>query len=600
MDKSRLPTVQDKKNHFFGKLKMKVLIALTAIGIFSPRTDAFASYPPNYNENNVKENESDIDIEDEYKKALEGLNVAIESDSKADFVSSLTEQVNTKEQEENKIIKRLTKIAEDKKFSSEVLNLMINTYEDIEKNYDKNNLLENNNITKDEYIERYISNIEKNVDKITLLEAHEKEEEKTEVEKQMNSIYAAGCCFSDGIYIIKNDRYTQNTINSIFIHELKHAEQNFSNKERSVLVRSLTEGSASFANFKMNDYEIENRRFCDYSLEGNIYKKFVYLLGEEVMNDFIVGNTKDNFEKIATSSIDAKYGKGMGEKIYKNLNDLSYNKLNREKEIPNSKRSIEHLKDILASKSYRLMQNHGKDILIEGTDEVFISKETIERLKRDIEQKENVLKILSKSQKDVAVDAENAVLECILIDAKNVSSKDEAKAMLKKWDVYRDSTLYTNRGTSRKSIKDEDYSGMSVADIEDVLYEKCIEYDALNIKNRQLFDLVIKSELYDIQNVNISYEDDIICIADGFIINRIDANDMSFINTETEEMEDKRIIESYDYVPLFKDGSVIEKKEENVEYRKQKDEEDKINKQLLADGKTQIDAKNKIEEYEII
>ena len=100
---------------------------------------------------------------------------------------------------------------------------------------------------------------------------------------------------------------------------------------------------------------------------------------------------------------------------------------------------------------------------------------------------------------------EKLTLKCINKDIENIQNKNDAIDYVQLWDYYRNRCT-VNKGTFKG--KEETLLSNNFKEVKNTqknLYNKCKQYKALNIKDEKIFNKMIESQLYNVNNATVSY-----------------------------------------------------------------------------------------------
>ena len=120
---------------------------------------------------------------------------------------------------------------------------------------------------------------------------------------------------------------------------------------------------------------------------------------------------------------------------------------------------------------------------------------------------------------------EELTLRCVNQDIEKISSKKEALDYIQLWDYYRNRCL-VSKDYEGKEQTSKEWNFKSVYKVQHKLYEKCMEYGALNILDEKLFDCLIEAQLYDLSNTTISHTDTLI-ISDPYLTSEFSISELA-------------------------------------------------------------------------
>lgn len=438
--------------------------------------------------------------------------------------------------------------SKDTGYGNRVKQILIEILDKIDENFEMNaskkGILA---VTKEEYKNDFINEIT-NVEDIVY--ANMNEENQYTLHFKQNSvggIYTRTQCKNElgiippNIIMIRND--DEDIINTTK-HETKHSDQK--EKDSDILVsyynimQILREGNATSnqeyirginlsstrkitrkMKWKSTDFTITNVSENGYKLPTIIYNKLSYLVGEKEMNKYMQTQNID-LPSFLSDKLDKKYGEGTGLALYQYITNLSFwSHISGEvtqKKIENIYEEIYTKKSLLVKKLDEEMNEDYHDELYQAiriNDDYYEMLETIEEKVHNtsLVNKENFEELTMFQRNKELKGLEELTLTCIEKDIDKISSKNEALDYIQLWDYYRNRCAISKNIYDQSSYlfgeeemsKEENFELLSK--VQHNLYKKCIEYGAFNIQDEQLFDKVIESQLYDLSNTVIAYND---------------------------------------------------------------------------------------------
>lgn len=376
------------------------------------------------------------------------------------------------------------------------------------------------------------------------------------------------------------------------LHEGKHPEQEHKGDSDTFvtlyeIMAMLKEGNANNNAEYMRDIKLSKRGAITkvsesendgYKLFSVIYNKLLYLVGEKEMDKYIE-EQKVDLLSFLSEKLDTKYGVGTGLNIYQHITNLSLwatsytGKVSIEK-IDNIMEEIKWKDDFISWKMWGQCSESEYEELSNAmtiNDNYYKMLKTIKNKVQGKCKKDEDIEKLTIDERNKELEAlEKLTLKCINKDIEKISNKNETLDYIKLWDYYR------NRCSISKNIyntieflvgeeetsKEENFELLSK--VQHNLYEKCTEYGALNIQNEEIFNKLIESQLYDLENASIRYEND--TKAESGINNKVIISDQYLTNEfavfrKGEKGKDYKLIFSYQYLT---DKLFVPRRENNI------------------------------------
>lgn len=345
-------------------------------------------------------------------------------------------------------------------------------------------------------------------------------------ENQLGSI-------SENIIMVRSVISDISDINYSMIHETTHIyhEAYILDTICSYLdvIELLIEGNATHNEEYIRNYDLINYVATNnYALETVIYNKLSYLVGEKEMNEYM---KKQNIDLISflSDKLDKKYGEGTGLELYQHITNLSLWSTFYSGEVTQEK--IDSILKEINTKNKYIEKNTDKSDKF--TQQILATNNNYKKMLDTIKTGGKYKNLDFDESIDIVRNSELQALEelmlkCVDKDIENISSKNEALDYVQLWDYYRNRCLVSQYYTGMEQTSKE-CNFESVYEVQHKLYEKCIEYEALNIQDEKLFDSLIESQLYDLGNTVIAYNDRIdkkLIISDQYLTNNFLINEL--------------------------------------------------------------------------
>lgn len=497
------------KNNFMAKLRKAMFVFLSSVGLASNITTL-----------TYAQTEKQA-IEINYKKPKDNFKDSLKVDFNSQNKKIIQEILNDREE------KGLGQYSQDTGAHEEVKSLLLYMLNMIDKNFEMNASKRGKlAITKEEYKNEIISLI-KNIDDIISVDKGGLENQYTEYFKERplaRAFYTIGDIKND-LGVIKKNRIVFRKTKDLeilvyrIIHEITHSKQGKSGENslyaQNANVKSmLNEGHSNnkaeyvralktIVDDNVNKNLPSNRSQTDYDLPTILYNKLGYFLGEQKMDECMQAQEVDLYDKIV-DDLDSRYGNGITLKLYKNLTNLSLYFFSYEGLLTNER--IEKIYAEIAEKDEKITDMLQQGILDNNSADVVrkINNSLKNTLDDICQTKEGKKQNISVSQHEELKKLEKLSLKCINQDIKGISNRNEALDYIQKWDYYRNRCCISNT-----YVLDEESVLLSenfelVSKVQHNLYKKCIEYGALNIKSEDIFDRMLESQLYNVQDAKMT------------------------------------------------------------------------------------------------
>ncbi len=316
----------------------------------------------------------------------------------------------------------------------------------------------------------------------------------------------------------------------MLMHETAHVHQQSRSSDiicsYSDITKMLNEGNANQRMEYIRDFnlkQIEDISASGYKLETIIYNKLSYLIGEKEMNEYIKKHDIDLISFLS-DQLDEKYGKGTGLELYQHITNLSLWSTTYSGEVTQEK--IDRILEEISTKNEYIEKERDKsNKLIQqilATNNNY--KRMLDTIKTGGEYKNLDFDELTDITKKLELQGlEELTLKCVSKDIEDISSKKEALNYIQLWDYYRNRCLISKYYNGKEQTSKE-WNFETVYEVQHKLYEKCVEYGALNTQDEQLFDCLLEAQLYDLSNAVIAYGDyekqgDKLIISDQYLTN---------------------------------------------------------------------------------
>ncbi len=280
---------------------------------------------------------------------------------------------------------------------------------------------------------------------------------------------------------------------------------------------------------------------------NRIYNKLCYLVGQKDMDEYIKKQDK-YLNYFLSEKLDQKYGEGTGLELYQSITNLSFWST-YDGEVTQEK--LDNIREQIG-KNNELIEQKLKDETEQFTDFYNIALainnnyyemlNTIDsKVSDQLIERETNFESLASFQKEIELEKlEKLTLQCINQDIDGIFNKNEALDYIKLWDYYRNTCM-----VGKETINEGNFKELN--DVQHNLYEKCIEYGALNIQeinekcieygerniqDEQLFNKLIEAQLYHISHASISYLDGKLVISDQYVTNEVSIQEKKDGSTE--------------------------------------------------------------------
>ena len=139
-------------------------------------------------------------------------------------------------------------------------------------------------------------------------------------------------------------------------------------------------------------------------------------------------------------------------------------------------------------------------------------------------ERKNLSNVIEKVCDEQLKKLEKLSLKCIEKDIENISSKKEALEYVQLWDYYRNrcaisKDLSLGLGQAFSDTMKEDNFKLLLK-LQHKLYNQCSKFDSLNIKNEDIFNLLIESDLFDVSSARVKQDGNKVTISDQYVINK--------------------------------------------------------------------------------
>lgn len=443
-------------------------------------------------------------------------------------------------------------------YEDKVKQLLINTLDKLDENFDMNASKRGSNAVNKEEFKNYIISLIENLDDIIYVDPRDGTQnqyiERFRLNQDITAFYTRESIKNDlgvipkNVIVLNGEKLEKKNSYDTIIHEVIHSSQ-FHNGNNDYVIntnmvwRMLREGHATNQSEYIRDISKNNKdhNSNSYDIPTNIYNKLSYLIGEQKMNEIM--ENQGNLRIILSEELDKKYGEGTGLEMLKHITNLSFafstydgnldekkadkllsqiedintNYLSEKYEETNSPKELKELDDIVS------INDNAKDMLTEIKN--------IYQNGKDIDSKKE--KIIREEEKEL----EKLVLHCIEQDIEKLSNKNEVSDYVQLWDYYRNRCL-TNKADIKnrmgiEKVKKEDNFKL-VSKVQHQLYEKCEDYNVLNLKrvsslnieNEDIFNMLLEAQLYSVKDakINITKNNTRVIISDKYLGNLFKLN----------------------------------------------------------------------------
>lgn len=251
-----------------------------------------------------------------------------------------------------------------------------------------------------------------------------------------------------------------------------------------------------------------------------------------------------NLYKILKESLDEKYGKKTAAKLYTMLANMSrfgtqYGKNesleeNKEKQSNIEKRIQEIREDEELTESEKNETIENLNIMLEMNKDYYKNLE--EKGNKPNKNGESILNLEMKELSEFAL----GLLEK---DFNKITTKEEAKKELIKWNEYKATCMVKKNGMREETDSEIDIKDAlpKAKKVQDLLFEKCKEVKLLNENiDKGIFTAVLDSNINDISNVAIVKQKNKLIVMDQYAINALRGkNDNSCIVKESGKKSEK-------------------------------------------------------------
>lgn len=514
-ENSNLPI--PSKNKFILKFKKTIFIVLSSLGLANNITNAAAA------EKAISNIEQEYNIENNFKENFK-VNLNKKNETIVDGILKKREE------------KGLGNWSQETDYEDKVNQLLINTLDKLDENFDMNANKRGTNAVNKKEFKNYIISLIENLDDIIYVDPRDGTQnqyvERFRLNENTTAFYTRDSIKNDlgvipkNVIVLNGEKLEKQNSYDTIIHEIIHSSQ-FRNRNNDYVIntnmvwRMLREGHATNQSEYIRNIYKNNKdhNLNSYDIPTNIYNKLGYLIGEQKMNEIM--ENQSNLRIILSEELDKKYGEGTGLEMLKHITNLSFvfskydgnldekkadklisqiedintNYLSKKYEETNSPKEIKELDDIVS------INDNAKDMLTEIKN--------IYQNGKDIDSKKE--KIIREEEKEL----EKLVLHCIEQDIEKLSNKNEVLNYVQLWDYYRNRCL-TNKADIKnrmgiEKVKKEDNFKL-VSKVQHQLYEKCEDYNvlnlkevsSLNIKNEDIFNMLLEAQLYSVKDAKIS------------------------------------------------------------------------------------------------
>lgn len=505
------------KNKFILKFKKTIFIVLSSLGLANNITNAAAA------EKAISNIEQEYNIENNFKENFK-VNLNKKNETIVDGILKKREE------------KGLGNWSQETDYEDKVNQLLINTLDKLDENFDMNANKRGTNAVNKKEFKNYIISLIENLDDIIYVDPRDGTQnqyvERFRLNENTTAFYTRDSIKNDlgvipkNVIVLNGEKLEKQNSYDTIIHEIIHSSQ-FRNRNNDYVIntnmvwRMLREGHATNQSEYIRNIYKNNKdhNLNSYDIPTNIYNKLGYLIGEQKMNEIM--ENQSNLRIILSEELDKKYGEGTGLEMLKHITNLSFvfskydgnldekkadklisqiedintNYLSKKYEETNSPKEIKELDDIVS------INDNAKDMLTEIKN--------IYQNGKDIDSKKE--KIIREEEKEL----EKLVLHCIEQDIEKLSNKNEVLNYVQLWDYYRNRCL-TNKADIKnrmgiEKVKKEDNFKL-VSKVQHQLYEKCEDYNvlnlkevsSLNIKNEDIFNMLLEAQLYSVKDAKIS------------------------------------------------------------------------------------------------
>lgn len=316
------------------------------------------------------------------------------------------------------------------------------------------------------------------------------------------------------------------------LHETVHVDQPLRNSDSICSYFDVTEmlkdGSANHKAEYIRELDAEKDKHISkngYKLETVLYNKLSYLVGEKEMHQYLKKHDIDLISFLS-NKLDKKYGQGTGLAFYQYITNLSlWSKVHR-KEV--TQEEIDKILEEIETKEQYIREESGQ--LDENKQQILTINNNYKKMLETIKAKGDGQGIPFDELTDWVRNyelkgLEELTLRCVNQDIEKISSKKEALDYIQLWDYYRNRCLVSEDYEGKEQTSKE-WNFESVYKVQHKLYEKCMEYGALNIQDEKLFDCLIESQLYDLSNTTISHTDTLI-ISDPYLTSEFSISELA-------------------------------------------------------------------------
>ncbi len=334
----------------------------------------------------------------------------------------------------------------------------------------------------------------------------------------------AAVYFNGDNVISMNERKCSEHIEYTLIHEIAHKKQKSAEDSRlavnyKYIIAMLREGNSNNKAEYIRDVN-KIRGQCNalntYKKPTMIYNKLAFLIGENEMDEYMTNPRKEDLLSFLSNRLDSKYGEKVGAKLYEYITNISLYVSDYSGYITTR---IEALYNEIDKKNKNVedeMQEKCNDSTLKDIlDTNNNVRQMLDRI--SITDKKGRTEELNKQLEGL----EKLTLSCINKDIEKINNKNDAIDYVQIWDYYRNRCTINKgyfKGKEEASFSD---NFKEVKDIQKKLYNKCKQYKALNIKDEEIFNKMIESQLYNVNNATVSYNKNRtnLIIADEYIIN---------------------------------------------------------------------------------
>lgn len=518
-DKSNLPVV----NNFRTKFRKAIFIFLSSLRIASsiqPTLDASAK-------TNTYETMDKNDRKSNREKFIQDLSIKKNNEK---IINQIIED-------------RGLEFSIETSKGDKVKEILIKTLNKIDENFDRNAKKKGKMaFTKEKFKNDYISLIS-NLDDIVCVGKDTKENQYTQYYKERGFALPAAIYFKGDIVnslgtihenniLMKEDR---DNIEYILIHELTHKRQGKTNNNRYInhknVFAMLYEGHSNNMAEYVRDTKLDDREFTitnvsmtNYYISSKIYNKLSYLVGEIQMDEYMQKTNEKTLRDFLKEKLDDKYGKGTGQNLYKYVTNLSF--FSRFT-IDLKPEKIEGLYEKISKRNESVQQEIEKKGQSDELSSILDVNNNFKAMLDKIYNKDTktINKKAYKNEKNKQLKGiEMLCLDCISKDIENINNKNDAIDYVQLWDYYRNRcsiSKYYEVG-EEAPVLSENFDKLK--EVQKNLYNKCKQYKALNISDKEIFDKLIESQLYNVSNATISYNknETELTISDEYIVNKFE------------------------------------------------------------------------------